>query len=255
VLDRALRDEVITRVEVADPRLGELARRVEARTVLRVEARGKNLLVGLDDGSAVWSHLRMTGSWHVDLPGEPWQRPLRQRTIALATRRSVAVGFNVPVLEWLDAARLARHPVLSALGPDLLAPTFDLASALARMRTVPLVPLGEALVDQRLVAGLGNVYKSELLFLLGLDPFAVVAAYDDATLSALLERARVELRRNLDGRPRRTRRDGAPQRHFVYGRRGEPCARCGRPIAVRSQGAAARSTYWCAHCQPAMGHR
>jgi endonuclease-8 len=254
VLDRALRGEAIVRVEVGDARFAELARRLDARSVVHVEARGKNLLVHLDDDSAIWSHLRMTGSWHVYLPGEPWQRPTRQRTIGLTTRRSVAVGFNVPVLEWLDAARLARHPVLCALGPDLLAPTFDVALAVARMRSVPLVALGEALVDQRLVAGIGNVYKSELLFVLRLDPFAPVAAYDDTSLCALLERARVELQRNVDGRPRRTRRDGAAQRHFVYGRRGEPCARCGHAIAVRSQGAAGRSTYWCATCQPAKRH-
>ena len=249
VVDRALRGEVVTRVEVVEARHAELPRRIEGRAVVRVEARGKNLLVGLDDGSTVWSHLRMTGSWHVYAPGEPWQRPTRQRSVALHTARSVAVGFNLPALEWLDAVRLARHPVLAALGPDLLAPEPDLSAAVARLRAVPLVALGEALLDQRLVAGIGNVYKSEVLFLLGLDPFAPVAAFDDATLHRILARARAEMQRNLDGRPRRTRHDLGSSRLFVYGRGGRPCARCKGLVAMHRQGDAGWSTYWCPSCQ------
>ncbi|MBM4378273.1 MAG: Fpg/Nei family DNA glycosylase [Deltaproteobacteria bacterium] len=219
------------------------------RTVLRVEARGKNLLLFLDDRQVLWSHLRMTGSWHVYRPGEPWHRPARQRTVALSTERAVVVGFNLPVLERMAEMRLESHPQLASLGPDLLSPGFDAAAAVARFRAVPWLTLGEALVDQRLASGVGNVYKSEVLHLCRVDPWRKVESADDALLAALLQNARALMLRNLDGRMRRTAHAAGGERYFVYGREGLPCRTCEAPIAMARQGEAARSTYFCPVCQ------
>ena len=221
------------------------------RVVERVEARGKNLLVSLDDEYVLWSHLRMTGSWHTYPRGERWQRPVQQATVALAVAHADAVGFNLPVLERLTRAQAARHPALASLGPDLLAPELDLVEALRRWRTAPLLPLGEAMLDQRLTCGIGNVYKAEALFLLGLDPWQTIADTADEALVALLEKARALMRRNLEGHRRRTRGgvESDAERYFVYGREGLPCRRCETPVCMARQGDAGRSTYFCPACQ------
>ena len=251
VLAAALDGERIVRVEV-ELRRGTLrAEQLEGRTVTRVEAVGKNLLVHLDDGHLIWSHFRMTGSFHVYRPGEPWTRPARQRSLALVTARAVVVGFNLPILERLSEKQAARHPQLAALGPDLLSPTFDLSHAVARFRTEPLLSLGEALLDQRLAAGVGNVYKSEVLHLCRMDPFSPVKAATDEQLADLLRRARALMLRNLDGRMRRTSHGPSGERYRVYGREGLPCPVCEAPIEMTRQGAAGRSTYFCPTCQHA----
>jgi len=231
------------RVHGIDPRA------LVGRVVERVEARGKNLLISLDDDHLLWSHLRMTGSWHTYPPSEPWQRPAHQASVVLTVQHAVAVGFNLPVLERLTRVQADRHPALASLGPDLLAPEFDLADALQRWRTAPLLPLGEALLDQRLACGVGNVYKAEALFLTGLDPWRTVAEADDEALTALLEKARALMRRNLDGHRRRTRGGAEAERYFVYGREGQPCRRCETPVSMARQGDLGRSTYFCPACQ------
>jgi endonuclease-8 len=224
------------------------AAEIAGRCVLGVEARGKNLLLRLDDGSALHSHLRMTGSWHVYARGERWRKSPRGARLVLETDTHVVVCFHAPVLALLG--RCADVPLsLASLGPDVLAPDFDVDLAVRRLRGAARLPLGVALLTQSLVAGIGNVYKSEALFLAGLDPFAPVAAFDDASLRRVLLVARSEMQVNLRGYPRDTRRDGSGVRTWVYGRRGEPCARCGRPVEMRRQGDGARSTYFCAGCQ------
>ncbi|NVB37219.1 hypothetical protein G6O69_05210 [Pseudenhygromyxa sp. WMMC2535] len=238
--------------------------RLPGRVVERVEARGKNLLIhcaalegaGVEQPGglpvAIWTHMGMTGSWHSYRLGEPWQLPRERARIVLHTQRRVLPCFSPEALEFLGPRGLARHRVLATLGPDLLDPDADLDEAVARLRALGEVPLGDAIMRQSAVAGIGNVYKSELLFLAGRDPFAPVGALSPATLRALLERGRELMQANLaSGRPRRTRAELGPSRgrYWVYERSGQPCRRCATLIRMRRQGALVRSTYFCPRCQ------
>lgn len=218
------------------------------KVLTATEARGKNLLIWFDGTHALYSHMRMTGSWHLYEPGRPWTKPASRMRAVIGTANWEAVCFNAPVVEWLTAWAIRHHPVLAELGPDLLAEG-DVEAAIARLRVNPERPLGEAILDQRLVAGLGNVYKSELLFRLQLDPFKKIAEYDDETLRRLLEAGKTWMRRNLGGGPRRTRWDLSGARASVYNRSGSLCPRCNGPIEMKRQGAAGRTTYYCPRCQ------
>jgi endonuclease-8 len=232
------------------PDLGRLA----GTSVTSVESRGKHLLIGFDNGMTLRTHMRMTGSWHRYRPGEPWRRPAREATVVLETPESVAVCFNAPVAELLTDAALGRHRSLAALGPDLLAPDFDADAAVRRLRDRPDTQLGDALLDQRAIAGIGNVYKSEACFVARLDPWAPVAAFDGAELEAVLRTARDLMRANLRGGARVTTRNQARGRGlWVYGRAGRTCRRCGTLIRSAPQGELPRLTYWCPRCQPGRG--
>jgi endonuclease VIII len=214
--------------------------------VVSVEARGKHLLIALDDGRVLHTHMQMSGSWHVYRSGERWRRPRAQARAVLETADAVAVCFNAPVVELLEAREVRTHPRLSALGPDLCSPDADLDEALARMaRLPPETEIGVAILDQRVACGVGNVYKSETLFACRTDPFARVGDLDAVARRALLETASDLLRRNLDGGPRTTYGGGLA----VYDRAGRPCPRCGTSVRARRQGEAARTTYWCPACQ------
>ncbi|HEX2766853.1 MAG TPA: DNA-formamidopyrimidine glycosylase family protein [Candidatus Limnocylindria bacterium] len=254
VLRATLAGRTITAAR-AQPRPGlrrvpDLSRLVGA-TVERVEARGKHLLIGFDNGLTLRSHLRMSGSWHRYRPGEPWRRPRLQASAILETAESVAVAFNTPTVELLTHADLRRSRPLRTLGPDLLAQTFDADEALRRLHERPTMELGNALLDQAAVAGIGNVIKSETLFLEGLDPWATVAETDDDRLHAALSTARRLLQANVGGGARvTTGRARRGQELWVYGRAGRPCRRCGTLIRVGRQGDLARLTYWCPRCQP-----
>lgn len=227
------------------PSDGDLA----GRRVAGVEARGKNLLVWLSDGRCIHTHLRMTGSWHVYRPGERWRKPVRRSVVALHTDEWVAVCFSAPVVRLLTEGRVERDDDLRHLGPDLARTDVDLAEARDRLRSAGRLQIGVALMRQRLVAGVGNVYKSEILFLEGLDPFRRVAEHDDAELDRLLRRANQLLLANLGGGPRVTRLDRRGERLWVYGRSGRPCRRCETQLAMRRQGREGRSTYFCPACQ------
>lgn len=217
------------------------------KTVASVEARGKNLLIHFTDGRALYTHMKMTGSWHIYRPGERWQLPEHLGRLVLGNAEYVAVCFSAPDIELLTAPDVQRHPVLSALGPDLLGESFDVDEALARLRK-DLRSLAEALLDQRIVAGIGNVWKSEMLFLRRLDPFQGPAAYPDDVLRSLFLETRALMQQNLETRHRITR--SAPGSDlWVYRRNGERCFRCGRSIQTRAQGEPARTTYYCARCQ------
>jgi len=234
-------------VAASSPVAGVSAAGLAGRTVVAVESRGKNLLIRLDDGRVVYTHMRMTGSWHIYRPGERWQRPERQARLVLETERYVAVCFNAPVVEVLTASALRRHAVLSALGPDLLSAGFDAAAARRRLRALGSLPIGEALMRQTALAGIGNVYKSETLFAERVDPRTPVSQLSDETLRAIFERAHVLMRSNLD-RPGRRRTTASG--YAVYRRGGRPCPRCGTPITRTVQGIdQPRSTYYCASCQ------
>lgn len=239
----------------AQPRPGlrqvpDLSRLIGAR-VASVEPRGKHLLIGFDNGLTLRSHLRMSGSWHRYRPGEPWRRPAREASAVLETPESVAVAFNTPVVELLTDADLRRSRPLTTLGPDLLSRSFDADEALARLRERNSDEVGNTLLDQRAVAGIGNVYKSEVAFLEELDPWAPVGAFDDDELLGALRTARRLLQANTRGGARVTTGSSAPSEGlWVYGRAGRPCRRCGTLIESRRQGELARLTYWCPRCQP-----
>lgn len=249
-LRRALVGEPLTRVEL--PRRAPPTPALGA-TIERVEARGKHLLVHVSDGLTVHTHQRMSGSWHLYRPGERWRRAARSVRVVLGVPRAVAVCFSAPVVEVLDDAALARHPVLRALGPDLCDPHADVDEALARMsRLVPADrSIGEALLDQRVACGVGNVYRSELLFLHGLHPATPLGVVDQASRAALLHRAGELLRANLDGGARTTVTGSHDGALWVYGRSSQPCRRCGTPIARLRLGDPPRVVDHCPGCQPA----
>jgi endonuclease-8 len=229
------------------PRLDRLV----GRTVEAVEARGKHLLIRCSDGLSLRTHMRMRGSWHRYRPGEPWRLPASRATCVLATATAVAVCFDAPEVELLTDADLARHRALRTLGPDLLAPAFDATEAVRRLRARASVPLGEVLLEQRALAGIGNVYKSEICFVEGLDPWSPVSAVPDAALLHLVSTARRLLVANAGGGRRVTTGIPVPGSSlWVYGRAHRPCRRCGTRILGRRQGSQARMTYWCPRCQP-----
>jgi endonuclease-8 len=247
----ALLGEAVTRFEA--PRLA--GRLVEPGAMITaVDAAGKHLLIHFDDERVLRTHLRMNGSWHLYRVGERWKRPHHQMRALVATETWECVCFLAPVVR-LERERTAvgrsRTAATEHLGPDLCDPAADLALAVERMAflVAPETTIAEVLLDQRVAAGVGNVYKSDLLWLERVDPFAEVAAVDQSTRRALLERAATLLRANLGTGPRTTVA-GPPGSLAVYGRDGRPCRRCGTPIRRRRHGDQARSTYWCPICQP-----
>lgn len=219
------------------------------RRVNAVRAEGKNLLIELDDGRSVLTHLRMSGSWHLYQPGATWWKPVTRARLVIENARYVAVCFSAPVVELLSPTALRRYAGLASLGPDVLGEGFDPAAAAARVRAAGELTIGDALLRQQLVSGIGNVYKSEVLFAMRLDPWTKVSALDDAALTAILTEARTQMRKNLDGAPRRTVFEPRGERYWVYGRDRQPCLVCARPIEMRRQGDAGRSTYFCRACQ------
>ena len=238
----------LARVLVGKPILGfrsrvaALARaRLVGHRVVAVEAYGKNLMMRFDDGRALHSHMRMTGSWHVYRPGERWFRPEERARCVLEVEGFVVICFDAPVLAIVRDDGVAPSAPLEGLGPDILSPSFDAAQARLRLRLAPQRPVGEAILDQRAVAGIGNIYKSESLHRCRIDPFAAISAFDDATLDRLLDQARRLMRASVSG-------ERVPR--LVYRRRGAPCTRCGATIAMKHQGSPRRSTYYCPTCQP-----
>ena len=218
--------------------------------VATVEARGKHLLIRFSSGAVLRTHMRMTGSWHLYRVGSRWQKPEHLARVILEAGDVLAVCFSAPEVELLSAGEAATHAGLGRLGPDLLAPDFDEAEALTRLRAAGERQIADALLDQSIVAGIGNVYKSEVLFIERVSPFSSVASLDDDTLRRLLVTARRQLRRNVGTGQRRTTDGRQAAALWVYEQAGRPCARCGTPIRRVLQGQHARSTYWCPRCQP-----
>jgi endonuclease-8 len=236
----------LTRVDADDP--------IAGRVMERVEARGKHLLMWMERGLVLRTHMRMHGSWHIYRPGERWQRSRHELRILIATEPYVAAAFAVPIAEFVDAADLELEGPIAELGPDLLSPTFDAVEACARLAARADMEIADALLDQRALAGIGNVFKSEVLFAARVSPFTLVRDLSAAQLDRLVSIAVRQLRANVGdaataaGRRTTNRLDPAA-RLFVYGRRGLPCRRCGSPIQRAKQGPDARSTYWCERCQ------
>ena len=253
--------KVVTRFESVFPALTRVAfdTPVVGRTLDAVRARGKHLLMEFSGDLVLRTHMRMNGSWHIYPIGARWKRPTRDMRIIVGTRDAVAVGFNIPVAEFLAGRDVARNELLRTLGPDLLDPAFDRYEALRRMRGRTREPIADVLLDQRVVAGIGNVFKSEILYEACVNPFTPTAAIDDAGLDRVVDTAVRLMRANvLDaaqtlspavGR-RTTKRLDPNEKLWVYGRAGKPCRQCGTPISSRSTGLDARLTFWCPVCQP-----
>lgn len=242
VLHRALAGRVVERFEA--PRL-EGPHPGPGTLVTGVEAVGKHLFVDFDTGLSLHTHMRMNGSWHLYRPGAPWRKPAGAARVVIEVEGAVAVCFSAPVVEMVDGA--AR--TLSHLGPDLCQPDTDLDEALRRLvRFIPPeTAIAEVLLDQRVAASVGNVYKSEVLFACGVDPFTPVGQLSLPMRRRLFESAARLLRANLEGWQRSTVQGGGLA---VYGRSGRPCRRCGTAIRCQRHGAQARTTYWCPTCQP-----
>jgi endonuclease-8 len=259
-LNRALAGHEVVRFESVLPALTRIHEDtpITGRTVESVTAAGKHVLMRFSGGLILRTHMRMNGSWHLYRPGETWQRPRRDMRLIVATKGFEAIGFNVPVAEFLKPADVARHEDLRLMGPDLLGEAFDADEAVRRFRTREALEIADALLNQRIVAGAGNIYKSEVLFLCGVDPFAPVREVGDDTLREILATARKHLTANVAdpnggittyrGYRRGAGRDPSEHR-YVYGRARKPCRKCGTLIRVRAQGPHARLTYWCPTCQ------
>ena len=260
-LHRALAGHIVQRFESVFPALTRVHddRPLTGRTVERVSSRGKHVLIEFSGGDILRTHMRMNGSWHIYRPGEKWQRPKRDMRIVIGTEQYEAVAFSVSVAEFIAPGAATRNRELRRLGPDLLGEEFDALEAARRIRTRPGTSIAEALLNQSVLAGIGNVYKSEVLFSCGVNPFVPVARVADVQIDCLLRTARRFLRANVTGRlapmttysgmRKTTGRDDPALRLWVYGRAGAPCRKCGTAIRLRKQGLDARLTYWCPQCQ------
>lgn len=247
----------ITRFATPLPELKEQG--VEGQLITAVRAHGKHLIIELGDGRGLLSFLRMQGKWSTfekaaasaRLAQKAAREPAwndEDTTLIIETEASVAILQRAAFVQLAPLPKLEAR--LAGLGPDLLSPDYDQAEAMSNLRENPELTIAEALLRQSIVAGLGNVYKSEVLFLEKVSPFASVSALDDATLERVLKRARELMRRNVGKGPRRTTFGTfAGQNHFVYERSGQHCLKCDAKIGMRRQGPLQRSTYFCPDCQ------
>jgi endonuclease VIII len=252
-LSAALVGRQLTRSDFRVPALA--AADLTGRAVLAVVPRGKHLLTRVEGGTTLHTHFRMDGSWHLYRPGDRWRGgPLWQVRAVLSNTEWDAVGYRLPVVELLPTAE--EHRVVGHLGPDVLGPDWDRDEAVRRLLADPAAEVGLALLDQRKLAGLGNLYRCEALFLRGVAPWTPVADVPD--LPALVEGGRRLLRANRGRWEQSTTGSLRPgQDHWVFERAGRPCRRCGTRVASAEQGTApyARITYWCPHCQPGPAPR
>lgn len=218
---------------------------LKGRTVTDVSSRGKHLMFHLDDDLTLHTHFKMQGAWHIYRPGGRWRSPAFEARVVLEVHDVVAVGFRLPVVELLEPSREVE--VVGHLGPDLLGPDWDADEALRRMSLDPERPIGDVLVDQTVMAGLGNVYRCEICFLRGAHPSTPIARISDLDGWVALAKRSIEANRSTgsqimtgDSRPGRGQ--------WVYGRGGRPCLRCGTKIE-RAAPIEGRVTYWCPSCQ------
>lgn len=258
-LQRALAGRRVERFESVYPALTRVDTDapLAGRTVTDVTARGKHLLMTFSGNLVLHTHMRMHGSWHIYRHGERWRAPARDLRIRLDTDMYIALAFNVPVAEFLTSEALARHERLQALGPDLTDPHFDRAEVRRRMAGRATDPIHDVLLDQRVLAGIGNVLKSEVLFVARVNPFTPAGALTDEQFERVMTVALRLMRLNTtdaDRTPhivgRRTTGSLNPaNKLFVYGRSGKPCRVCGNAIQLKKSGTDVRLTYWCPECQ------
>jgi formamidopyrimidine-DNA glycosylase len=245
-LRQALADRVLTRTDFRVPRHATVD--LSGRAVSEVVSRGKHLLIRVDPDVTVHTHFRMDGSWRTFRAGQPWRGgPQWQVRIVLSNAEFDAVGYRIPVIDVIR--RAAEDEVVGHLGPDLLGPDWDPPEAARRLAEQPDRAIGEALLDQRNLAGIGNLYKTELCFLRGVSPWTPVR--DAGDLRGWVDLAHRLLGANVGRQAQSTTGDTRPARRtWVYGR--HACLRCGGPVKHGEQGTAAweRVSYWCPHCQP-----
>src|SRR3954469_16270509 len=232
-------------VETPHPRhrLDRWPQRLAGQSVESVDAHGKHLFIRFENDLVVHSHLRMTGSWATYEEGRRWRRSASRAWLVLRARNHAVVQFDGPVLELLTESRTRFDRRLAMLGPDILAAEFDEARFLARLRgDDPTRPIGDALLDQRTIAGIGNLWKVEACFSAQIDPWRPTGRVSDAEALAVVHAARPGMQQSAqDGNQKRFR--------VIYGQAGRPCPRCGATILSRGQGDDNRITYWCPGCQ------
>lgn len=264
-LRSALEGQVITgvRSRFKKARLENWPEHIEGQSVTAVRTHGKNLFIDLANGYTIYSHMLMWGSWHIYRPGEPWTKEDRLARLVLETPGSVAVLFNAPVCELLLPGQLPLHKT-AAMGPDLLSPAFDAGEVWRRLQLPENREreLGEAIMDQFIVAGIGNILKSEILFQAGLHPQRPAGSLTKAEFEDFIRYSLDLIRRSYE--------QGSFLRAFlppellpeevhgntlgyVYRRRTKPCYICGTPIQMVRQGLGKRMTWFCPHCQPKKG--
>jgi len=266
-IQKAIGGQIVTRFETV---LAKLARvnddaPIAGRTVDKVESRGKWLLIYFSSDLILATHMLMSGSWHLYRTGEHWQMPRSRMRIVLTTAEWQAVAFNVQIAEFYTEHSLGRSSQIPNLGPDILSASFSLGTGVERLteyaRTSPDTEVAVALLDQRVLAGLGNVYKSEVAFAVGVHPFRKMSTLTPREIERIVDMAHRYMKANvIDGKGdgivtylgnrRTTHSTDREERLWVYGRRGRDCRRCGIAIEMRRQGTQARSTYWCPECQP-----
>lgn len=232
------------------------------QTVERVESRGKWLLIHFSGGGTLVTHLLMNGSWHIYRHGERWQQPRFNMRIVIENSDYIAVGFKVPVARIHTAQSLARDTKIPRAEIDVLSPSFDAEAAALRVLAHSREEIADVLLHQEVMAGVGNVFKSEVCFVAGVNPFCRVAALSPGQAATLIAVSQKLVASNVledspdaivtyGGRMRRTTRESDPGASlYVYGRKGEPCRNCGETIRMRVQGPDARVTFWCPRCQP-----
>jgi len=266
-LQKVLGGKVVTAFEAGLAKLASVDDNtpIIGRTVERVEARGKWCLIFFSGDLILVTHMLMSGSWHIYKTGEKWWQPRNRMRVAITCGEYQAVAFNVPIAEFHTARSLERQSQVPKLGPDVLSEEFSVEGGVRALReraaSHPEDEVGVVLLNQRVMAGLGNVYKSEVAFAAGVNPFRAMKTITEREVEALVEAARRYMTANVaegtseqmvtyTGLRRTTRAMDHGARMWVYRRQGQECRRCGAAILMRKQGAQVRSTYWCPVCQP-----
>lgn len=266
-MQRAIGGKVCTGFETG---LAPLARvnddaPLTGRLIEKVEAKGKWLLVHFSGDLILVTHMLMSGSWHLYKTGEKWWMGRDRMRAVIRTEDWQAVAFNVPVAEFHTARSLARYSQIPKLGVDALSEEYTVEKGVAKLREFgqahPEAEIAVVLLNQRVIAGLGNVYKSEVTFAAGVNPFRAISTMTERELEVMAEVSQKWLKVNVadgkgdgivtySGNRRTTGATNREERLFVYGRQGQECRRCGALVQMRKQGEQARSTYWCPECQP-----
>jgi endonuclease-8 len=238
------------------------------RVVERVESRGKWCLIFFSGDLILVTHMLMSGSWHLYRTGERWRMGRGRMRVVIRTEDWEAVGFNIPVAEFHTARSLERSEQVPKLGPDILSESFTVDDGVTGLtafgRENPDAEIAVALLNQRVMAGLGNVYKSEVAFAAGVNPFRAMRTITQQEMEAMVDVAQRYMKANVVdgagdgivtylGNRRTTHAMDREERLWVYRRQGEECRRCGAAVMMRKQGVQARSTYWCPECQPWVG--